>query len=589
MKLNIISLLCLISLLAPSSSQARDDGKSNTFVQNSITDTNFTTADYIIVGVGTAGAVLAKKLTDDKCTSVIAIHNGSNLSKDPLIKYSRNAIFTVLASLIGAPIPADPSVFNVPETFKNPFIRFMASVPARVPVLYIQGLTTAQPFADNRNLLWEIAIPEGGASSINAGAWCVGTNQVYAQWEAIAGPNWSVPRIREIYKELEEYHGKTPDPQFHGFDGPISIKQKRPSGLSRVFSQAIVDATGLPFVLDYNDPNTPIGASERMQLTQSGPNGVYRVSSVNAFLGKKMVNENGHGINGRRLRINFNSTALRVLWDGNRAVGVEFSQGGETKKVFAKQGVIVTAGLFSSAFLMRSGVGPSSLLESLNIPVIFDNPNVGQGLVDQPPVYLVFSTNPKDFPKHENAVFQQIAWLPAVNGNQTIREYRLSTAKLIPGISLAVFDLVQPRSRGSITLESADPFVPPIIDDGVLSNPTDLALFQSGLSVYIKNINTALQAIDPQYQLIFPDPAILDDPLLVTSFIQEIVGTNMCFQSHCRMAPLDQGGVVDSEGRVYGVQNLIVADDSIVPLCMDGSPMASAYLIAANVAKLMGF
>lgn len=548
------------------------------------------TADYVIVGVGTAGAVLAKRLTDDKCTRVIALHNGQNLTKDPLIKYSRNAIFTVLASLLGEPIPFEANIFNIPTSFDTTLCKFFSHFPSNVPFLYQSGQSIPQVNADNRTILWEIAIPEGGASSINAGAWCRGTNEVYAQWEAIAGPNWSVSRISDIYKELEDYHGKTTNPSLRGLKGPIDIRQVPPSKLSRTFTEAMIQATGFPYVEDYNDPATPIGASSKMQLTQNGPNGRYRVSSATAFLNKKIMKPDGRGVLDRRLHVLFNSTALRTLWEGNKAVGVEYIQEGVVKKVFAKRGVIVCAGLYSSPFLLHSGIGPKSLLDSLNIPVVFDNPNVGQGLAEQPPVNLLFLTNPKDFPEHEqNSIFSQIAWLPSPSGNQTVRQFRFATLKLVPGLSGAVFDLVQPKSRGSVTINSADPLAPPVIDLGVLSNPDDLALFQEGLSTYIKNLNAALQAIDPLYQLIFPDPAILNDPLALSIFVQQIVGDNMCFQSHCRMAPLDQGGVVDSTGHVYGVQNLIVADDSIVPQCMDGSPMATAYLIAANIAKLLGY
>ena len=103
----------------------------------------------------------------------------------------------------------------------------------------------------------------------------------------------------------------------------------------------------------------------------------------------------------------------------------------------------------------------------------------------------------------------------------------------------------------------------------------------------MKDINEEFKTIDKKYQLVFPNSAILDDPALVREFIRESISCNQHFQSHCRMAPLDQGGVVDSTGHVYGVKNLIVADDSVAPLCMDGSPMASAYLIAANIAELL--
>lgn len=520
--------------------------------------------DYVIVGVGTSGAVLAKKLTDDKKTSVIAIHSGKNLTQDPEIKFTRNAIFTVLSVLLGAIDPV-------------------------LTPLYYTGLTIPQPEDNNNEMLWAVAKPEGGASSINAGAYVRGTGQVYAQWEAIAGPLWSINRILNVFKELEHYHGETTDPHARGYHGPVSVRQNpHPTQVSLKFSQAIVNATGFPFVLDYNDPNTPIGASPKLQATQSGPNGALRVSSATAFLNKDVMSPKGYGIHGRKLLIHFESTALRTIWEGNKAIGVEYLQDGKIKQVFAKKGVIVCAGLFSSPFLLHSGIGPASLLQSLNIPVIFDNPNVGQALADQPGVPVVFTSNPSDTPLGaKNGIFDSISFLPAPGGDSTIREVRFSVINSIPGISLALVDLIQPKSRGSITISSADPLVPPVINFGMFDDPDDLALYLQAFQIYVNNINTAVQAIDPLYQLIIPDPAILSDPTALTDYIKTAVNSNQSFQSHCRMAPFDQGGVVDSTGHVYGVQNLIVADDSIVPVAMDGATMASAYLIAENIARIL--
>jgi choline dehydrogenase-like flavoprotein len=543
---SLVIFSCLFCLLINSSLQAKHPCSKSA------------RADYVIVGVGTAGAVLAKRLTDDKKTSVIALHIGENLTEDPLIKFSVNAGITVLDALIGPPF------------YKN-------------------GLTIPQPNADNRQLLWVLATPEGGASSINAGAYCRGTNQVYAQWEAIAGPKWSVDRVLGIYKKLETYNGETPNPAARGYHGPIDVRQVQdPIPVAIKFTEATIAATDFPFVFDYNDPQTPIGVSAQFQYTQNGPDGEFRVSSVNAFLNEKVVTLNGRGINGRKLRILFNSTGLRTMWKGNKAVGVEYLQNGKMKQVFAKKGVIVCCGLKSSFFLLHSGVGPRSLLESFNIPVVFDNPNVGQGLADQPSLRMIFTSNPDDTPLFPtNGLFAQISWLPAPipGSDQTIRELRLATASPIPGFTLSILDLCQPRSRGSISINSADPLADPIINLGTLTQPEDLTILQAGLQVYMKDINEAFKLIDPSYELIFPDPAILDNSALVQDFIKENIGCNQHFQSHCRMAPQAQGGVVDSTGHVYGVQNLIVADGSVVPLCMDGSPMASAYLIAANIAE----
>lgn len=520
---------------------------------------NPTRADYVIVGVGTAGAVVAKKLSDDHETSVVALQNGPNLNQDPLIFLSDNAIFTVTSALLE----------------NNP--------------LYRSGVTIPQPDADNRELLWAMALPEGGASAINAGAWCRSTDQMNAQWEAIAGPNWSVSRITKVYKMLENYHGETTNRKARGYHGPISIRQVQdPTKVAQTFTAAVIQATGVPFVLDYNNPKTPIGSSSQLQYTQKGPEGIFRVSSGSAFLNRKVVTPSGYGVDGRKLRILYESTALKTIWEGNKAVGVEYLQDGETKRVYADKGVIVCAGVFSSSFLMHSGVGPGALLSSLGIPVIYDNPNVGQGLADQPHIVTIFSSNPADTPSHQSSgVFSQISWLPTPGGDPNIRTLRLATTNPIPGVVAALFDLVQPKSRGSITINSADPLVAPVIDLGELTNSDDLDLYVLGFQVYIKNINAALQAIDPLYGLVFPDPAILDDTALLEDFIRAEIGGNQHWQSHCRMAALANGGVVDSTGHVYGVQNLLVADDSISPLDMDGSPMASAYLIGANVALML--
>lgn len=542
-------LICIFSLCTPSLHAGSDPCKK---LRKRVK------VDYVVVGIGTAGAVLAKKLSDDQRNSVVALHNGPNLSRDPEIRFSVNAIETVLAALVGPP-------------------------------LYEQGFTIPQSNADNRELLWVIAQPGGGASSVNAGAYCRGTNQLSAEWEAIAGPEWSVARILEVYKQLEHYHGETTNPATRGFHGPISVRQfPNPSQVSLTFTQAIENATGTPFVLDYNDPLTPIGNSSQLQYTQSGKDGVFRVSSQTAFLNRRVMTFDGRGVNGRRLRVLFNSPALRTIWEGNKAVGVEYLHNGITKKVYARKGVIVCAGLRSSPFLMHSGVGPASLLSSLNIPVKFDNPNVGQGLADQPNMVTIFTSNPTDTPlEPQNGIFAQISWLPAPGGDPTIRKVRIATINPVPGITAALVDLVQPLSRGSVTINSSDPLAPPVVNDGVFTDPADLALYIQAFQIYVKNINLALQSIDPAYQLINPDPAVLDDVVLLTAFLKDRVGSNQHFQSHCRMAALSNGGVVDSTGKVYGVENLYVADDSVVPLCMDGSPMASAYLIAANIARML--
>ena len=515
-----------------------------------------TAADYVIVGVGTAGAVMARELSDDKCTSVVALQVGENLTEVPVIKYSAGALATVLDGTVGPPF-------------------------------YDNGFTVPQPNADDRQLLWAVANPEGGASSINAGAYCRSTKEFNAKWEAAAGPLWSVKRLQKVYKKLENYHGRTDDPSLRGYHGPLEVQQsKAPSTIARKFTKAIIRATGFDYVEDYNDPKTPIGISSKVQYTHHGKNGKYRVSSVNAFLDDDVVTDDGYGKHGRQLRILFDSMALRTIWDGTKAIGVEYILDGESRTVYAEKGIIVCAGLMSSPFLLHSGVGASSLLDSLGIPVVFDNPNVGQGLCDQPSIRMVFSVNPNDFIPNPNELFTQISWLPAVGGDPAVREIRIATASPVAGITLFILDLCQPKSRGSITINSSDPLDPPLVDLGTLTDSRDLDTLQDALQVYVKNINDVLSQKDPSYELLIPPPFILDDSDLVRAFIRETIASNEHFQNHCKMAPLDQGGVVDSRGAVHGVRNLWVADNSVVP-CMDGSPMSTGYLVARNIANIL--
>jgi len=517
-----------------------------------------TSADYVIVGVGTAGALVTKMLSDDMKTSVIALHNDGNRMKNYFIKYSENAPFVVASAL-----------------FNSPFFQ--------------TGETVLQPNADNRKLMWALGLPLGGASAINAGAYCRGTNRIYAEWEAIAGKKWSVDRILNIYKELETYTGTTPNPEFRGVRGPINVLQAHQTRISQIFTNAIISGAGVPSILDYNDPLTPIGASEQLQYTQRPVSGKFRVSSATAFLNNKIMTREGIGVGGRKLQVLFEATGLRTLWNGKTAIGVEYLQDGIVKQVMANKGVIVCAGLFSSAFLMHSGVGPKEVLKPLNIPVKFDNPNVGKSFADHHRLTLIFSTNPSDSPLEPtdpNNFLNQIAWLPDPLGDPAQRFFHFVTTNPVPGIAIGLLVLSPPYSRGTITINSSNPLDPPVFDFGVLSNPQDLQLFQNMLMITLKNINNQLTN-NLGYGLLYPDPSVLNDINTVTAFIKENVASNEHFQSHCRMAPLNQGGVVRNTGEVHGVNKLWVADDSIVPACIDGSPMASAYLIGANIAKMI--
>lgn len=548
--------------------------------------------DYVIIGAGTSGSVLARKLSDNNKTSVTVLHNGANLNSNSLITQSQNSVISVLYGVTGT-------------------------------TLYASGLTPPQPDADNRNFLWIYAPPFGGASSVNASGYARGTNQVYSQWESIDGPNWSTTRILNTFRELENYTGLTITPNARGTNGLLPVWQVPTVArmAAFVFLPALQSALpGIPTVVDYNDPSVSNCIDSRAQYTQTGAGGALRASSAMSFLNNTVIDNDGLGINGRQLSVVFNATADKIIWNGNQAVGVSYYENGVVKNIYANKAVIVTAGIKSSALLMRSGVGPASLLQSLNIPVIYNNPNVGQNLKDQYRLLFIYQTNPADSPTlplisipssilialaqtnvgqqlllyignfvaAQNSLFFESAWLPIVGGSASdARLFRFTAINPIPGYAVVLFDLIQPESSGSIAINSTNPFVEPTIDLGILTNSVDLDNYATGVQTYIKNITDQLALIDPQYQMVYPDPAILTNNADIRAFITSNIGTDMHFQGHCKMAPLNQGGVVDNTGHVYGVHNLIVADNSITPVGMDGAPMASAYMIADNIANIM--
>jgi len=512
--------------------------------------------DYIVVGTGPSGAVIAKTLTDDKKTSVLVLEAGENNDEDKPIRDSTFA----------------------PELEEHFF-----------PQYFWQGEGIPQEGLDERSFEWTTGRLLGGGSSINGEQYVRPTSAVFKKWERLLGSLWSPQQAIENFKILEKYNGKTHNPDVHGFNGRIDIRQapKNPTTMAKKLVSAMEQATGFQRILDYNDPRTPIGPFTRWQLFQQ-PNG-RRESSSTAFLSSDIMNTSGHGVNGRKLRVFFKSTVLRVLFNQKRAVGVEFLREGEYVRAYAQKKIIISAGINSSQLLMLSGIGSTALLEKANIPVIFDNPNVGRNLRNHTLNTAVFSTNPNDNglpPNDPNALYVGGAFLPnPVPGtSRNRRGVQLVGTSSNNLLTIAILFL-QPKSRGFIKIQSNDPLKIVLADEGFLENTSDLEVVKNIYKIYIKNIAAELKAIDPAYQLISPTPDIIDNEDSLEEFIKQNFDHNHHQQGALRMAPLDKGGVVDDQGHVYGVRDLIVADDSIIPFTVDGNTSAPAYLIGFTIAQ----
>ena len=515
--------------------------------------------DYIVVGTGPAGSVIAKKLTDDKKTSLLVLEAGDNNSKEQ---------------------PIRDSLYAPPFILTDDFF----------PNYFWQGKGIPQRNVNKRTFEWTGGRTLGGSSSVNNEQYVRPSQANMQKWENLLGPLWSPAWENYQFKCLENYNGITYNPNARGPDGPLNIRQTPayPTQMAEKFVLAMEKATGFPTILDYNDPNTPLGPFTRWQLYQL-PNG-QRESADTAFLSPDVVAENGQGLNGRKLKLLNNSTVLRVLFDDdNHAIGVEFLQNGQCVRAYANKKVILSAGINSPQILMHSGVGPSEMLNKEGIPVVYANPNVGKNLTTHSVNTATFTTNTNDKALPVNdpfALYTGGAFLPdpTPGADSNRRGVQMIGQIGSNGELNVIFFLLEPESRGSVTIQNDDPLKVVLADEGFLNNPADVESLKNIYKIYIKNIATEFAKIDPKYQLVSPTLETIQDDHKIEAYIKENLSPTHHIQGTLRMAPDASQGVVDSTGQVFGVKDLIVADDSIAPFPSDGNTSAPSFFIGANIA-----
>lgn len=548
-------------------------------------------ADYVIVGTGLAGSVLAGRLTEDLKTSVIAIEGGVyDINELPI----RDPIFAGVE--YGLPTLYFPEYFWQQRPVPNGSLSqpTWSTTPIHCSNIPInQTATTVGDYTTGRLL--------GGGSSINGMQYVRGSPGLYQIW-AQFGLQWSVPNVERNFVALENYHGLTPVPNLHGFNGPVSIRQAPvdPTTMAVKFVQAVTDATGLPRIPDddYNNPLTNLGPFERWELFQKPDK--LRESAATAFLGPTVLDSQGNGLNGRHLKVLFKTLSDRIIWDPVKkvALGVKAIFNGQTIEVFARKKVIICQGNYSSDLLQRSGIGPTDLLSCLGIDIIQANPNVGKNWTNQTFVTIVFTANPADPglpPNDPQALYTGGAFLPPLlpSDNPNLRGYQLIGANIpaIPNVNpnLFVFLLVylQPKSLGTIRIQSTDPTRVSLVDNNYFGDPRDLEAYVAGIQTYVTSIATALHQIDPTYNLISPPPGILNDPTALADFVIGDFNHTHHWMGSNRMANSIDQGVVDGFGNVFGVTDLMVVDNSISPHISDGNTAGPIFVLAYTIANYL--
>lgn len=528
--------------------------------------------DYIIVGSGPAGSILARKLSDNN--SVLLLEAGPYAQNDPLIKQS------------------------------NPLGLQLAKAQ-----YFWEESTIPQQCANNLELDYTGGRVLGGSSSINGGIYFRGSRDLYEIWQQLTGDDaWSPDNVVKFAKQFENYVGSSEDQSARGHGGLLDVRQlqldpNNPAfpavntiwtGIQAASTQAGVD---VPTVLDPNvqpAPGVPsICKYVNLQITQktNAENFGERESAYTSMLEDIVQVDNSKtfalGKNGRRLTILFSATALNVIFNGNKAKAVSFLYNGKQEIVRACKKVILSAGINTPQLLQNSGVGNPQVLANAGIPTIINNPNVGARLHDHPSFQTIFAVPPDQvLPPDQFTTFVSGAFLPdpRPGKDKTKRAIQL-VGFLLPGsgIFILIGYLLNSKSVGSIPVIRKDPLSQALPDYNILCDPDDVDLIKASYQTYVLAFINAV--LSKNYFPVQPTMEQIQSDQALTDFIRRNIQTSYHYGESVRMATLANGGAVDSSGRVYGARNLIVADNSIQPIINNGNTQFNSYLIGWKIAQ----
>lgn len=524
--------------------------------------------DYVIVGGGSAGCVLANRLSEDSAARVLLLEAGGR-DTHPLI--------------------------HMPVGFAK-----MTTGP------HTWGYKTApQTHANNREIPYAQARVIGGGSSINAEIFTRGHPSDYDRWAEEEGcEGWGFDDIRPYFLRSE---GNTIlSGEWHGTDGPLGVSNiPDPQPMTRAFVQSCQEA-GIPFNPDFN------GAQQAGCGTYQTTTWDYRrCSAAVGYLRPVRKRQN--------LTVETGCRVKRIEFDGLRATGVHYFNGKEQCRARAESEVIVTAGAIGTPkIMMLSGVGPSEHLQEHGIDVVADLPGVGSNLNDHFGVDIVaeltghFSLDKynrwynaawagleylafKSGPVTSNVVEGGAFWFSGLGDGEVpdLQFHFLAGAgaeagvpSVPPGTSGVTLNsyTVRPKSRGTVRLRSADPAAPPVIDPNFLSEPDDLKCSVEGVrkSVEIFNQPSMRKFVRA---IRFPDDAVKTQADF-EDYARQFGRTSYHPVSTCKMGT-DAMAVVDTQCRVHGLDGIRICDSSIMPSLIGSNTNAATIMIAEKASDLI--
>jgi choline dehydrogenase len=516
--------------------------------------------DYIIVGAGSAGCVLAHRLSEDPSVKVLLLEAGG---------------------------PDSRREIHIPVAFSKLF---------QTPCDWAY-YTEAEQQLENRKLYWPRGKVLGGSSSINAMIYIRGNRKDYDCWSELGNPGWRFADVLPYFKKSEnQQHGSS---EYHGAGGPLHVSDLRcVNPLSEAFVEAAIES-GYARNPDFN-----AAAQEGFGVYQVTQQNGRRHSAADAFLRPAMGRPN--------LKVITAAHASGILFERKRAIGVSFHFGEGSRQERAAREVILCAGAVGSPqLLMLSGIGPSAQLRPFSIPVVCDLPGVGKNLQDHPSVGLIYECQEPVSLLNATSLSSTLRYLCFKDGPLTSNVgeaggfVKVSSSSATPEIQfhfgpgyfknhgLETIDkhafsfgptLVRPFSKGSITLRSSNPLDSPRIQANYFADARDLDAMVEGIKV-ARAIGRAPSLVKYRGRELYPgddaqtDAAFRDYARRIAETLYHPVGT-------CKMGN-DPEAVVDSELRVHGVEGLRIVDASIMPTVPGGNTNAPTIMVAEKAADLI--